>query len=269
MGAYRGQIMHESLTATKFLLCIAAGLSLLGNWPAAAADLSVKAGQPRARVLLTYQGCGTYYGIHTVAEAARSDVAGPPGSIGTPYAVGAAVGATLGYLCGDGTSWKAIEGMISYQNMGASTPATDTAVEGAIASRWGATVRGKLGGPIASMLNFLPNLSTILPVFPEPPAGSVVGTNHPYLFGAIHADNIKASLGSAEGSGTRFRGGFGVGIMSELGRAQNNPAGSRVVADTWIEYIPASNGIGLSSADGSTGNANQGREVRVGFALLY
>jgi hypothetical protein len=253
----------------KLLFCLAGALTLLGDWPASAADLAVKAGQPRPRVLATYSGCGSYYGIHTVAAAARTDVQGTPGSIGTPYAVGAAVGGTLGYLCGDGVGWKAIEGMISYQNLGATSPATDTAVEGMIESRWGATVRGKLGGPIANMLNLLPNLSTILPVFPEPAPGTLPTTNHPYLFGAVHVDRIKGSVGMAEGDGTRVRGGFGVGVMSELGRAQNNPQGSRVVMDTWVEYIAAGSGVTLGGIDGSTGAANQGREIRVGMAILY
>lgn len=254
-----------------FMIGSAAALALLGSWPAAAADLQVKAtAMPRARVLQTYMGCGTFYGIHTTASGARTEVQGTPGTIGNTYNASAAVGLNIGYLCGDGVGWKAIEVDVDYKGLGETQPATNTAVDGSIASRWGVTGRFMLGGPIANMLGVLPNLGPqVFPALPQAPANSIPSTNHPYLFAAVHADDVSGSIGMAEGKAVRIRGGIGVGLMSELGMAANNPQGSRVVANTSIEYLFPGNGVTLGGIDGSTGSANLGPEYRLRFGLNY
>lgn len=248
----------------------AAGLALLGNWPASAADVAInKALTPRPRVLLTYQGCGTYYGLHTFATAARQDVSGTAGSIGTPFVATAAVGAQLGYICGDGTSWKGVEGAVHYMNRGEAQVATGTAVDGAVNSRWGFTAQVMLGGPLATMLDLLPDLRARFPALPQAAPGTLPATNHPYLFAAVHVDDRHGQLGMADGRAMQVRGGVGMGVFSELGQSANNPNGARVVAKTWVEYIPASKGISLSGADGSSGSANSGTEVRIGTSLNW
>lgn len=247
-----------------YVITLATFALACGSYAAQSADLPIKT---RPRVLLSYQGCGTFYGIHTVGSAARVDATGQPGSIGTPYLANGAVGANLGYLCGDGTAWKAVEVLVHYSSVASSVPATDQAVVGSVGSRWGATGRFMLGGPIAGMLSLLPNMSTVFPALPAAPVG-VIGASHPYLFGAVHFDDVQGSLGIIDGRSTRLRAGFGVGLMSELGQAQNMPGGSRVVANTWVEYIPAAKGIDLGGA-GLTGTANPGNEVRIGFGLNY
>lgn len=251
----------------RILLVVLAGLALLGQWPAAAADLSVAKTAAKPRVLLSYAGSGTYFGLGTHGEAQRATIAGLNGPGVDAYAAGGAVALVGGYMWGDGTSWKAIEASAHWSNTSAGSTA-NPGVPSEISSRVGFTERFLLGGPIASMLSFLPNLSTAFPTLPVLPAGAV-GTSHPYLFVAAHQDQIGAEYGLAASKVWRIRGGAGVGVKSQLGQAGNLTTGSPVTLDVWAEYLFPGQGITLGLPAGTVAAANTGGGMRIGGAIQY
>lgn len=228
-----------------------------------AADMQVKA---KPRILLTYLGSGMYYGAHTFAQSNRIDASSPAGStLGGTFAVGAALGGTFGYMWGDGTTWKAVEAMASYKNISAANLTTNGAMA-TIDSKISFTQRAKFGGdPIMAIFNMLPNLSTQFPVLPSLPVGAI-GTSHPYLFGALHEDDVSGSIGANTGKAWQVKGGFGIGLMSQMGATASNPNGIPITADVWAEFIPtgASINVGIPSAKVSTG-----REARVGLGFYW
>lgn len=236
-------------------------LAALCVTPAFAADMTLKA--PKPRVLETYRGAGWYYGAHTFAE--NQKISTPNSNVlGGQFAVGAAIGLTAGYMWGgNGLSWQALEAMASYKNIAGGLPVANSTLT--VDSKWSFTQRFKFGGPIDAFLAVLPNLNTVFPALPAAPAGGV-GTTHPYLFGALHEDDISESLGVPLGRAWRIKGGFGVGMMQQLGKAANNPSGATVIADVWAEYIPPSSSITFGVPDVKT---NAGRETRIGLSILY
>lgn len=241
-------------------------LALTLSTNAFAADMVLKA--PQERVLQTYRGAGFYYGLHTFAETEKITQTVNDTTLGGNFAVGGAVGVTAGYLWGgNGFSWQAIEAMASYKNISNGNSAQVDGTPSVVDSRWSFTQRVKFGGPVEVMLAMLPNLGTLFPALPSPPVGGV-GMTHPYLFGAVHEDDISQSLGLSLGRAWRVKGGFGLGMMQTLGRAANNPSGALVVADVWAEYIPPASSVTFGIPDGTL-KTNQGRETRIGLSILY
>lgn len=220
------------------------------------------------RVLQSYTGAGFYYGVHTFAETEKLTPVVNDTALGGQFAVGAAVGLTAGYLWGgNGVSWQAIELMASYKNVSGASPDA-VPVAGApltVDSKWSFTQRVKFGGPAEVMLALLPNLGTVFPALPAPAGG--VGTMHPYLFGAVHEDDISQSLGVPLGRAWRIKGGFGAGMMQTLGRSAANPNAAAVVVDVWAEYIPPSSSVTVGAGD--IVKTNAGRETRMGLSILY
>lgn len=246
----------------SFLL---ASIALLSVTAAQAADIKVL--KAKQRVLVSYMGCGTFYGIESFAQNEKVEVSGQSsGGLGGTFAVGAAVGPVFGYMCGDGTAWKAISFMASYKNIGTSG-VSDQGVAGSVNSKWSFTQRFEFGGPITAVLNLLPNMGTLFPALPNL-TGFAPGA-HPYLFVAVHQDDEKAQLGADTGRGWTVKGGFGAGMRYQLGNAQSIPGASAVVANTWIEYIPAGKSVSLSGGTGLPGAASAGRETRIGFGIEY
>ena len=230
-----------------------------------AADMQ-PAYKAQQRVLQTYQGSGFYWGVHTFAENQKIHTEFNNNVLGGNFAVGAAIGLTAGYMFGgNGISWQAVEAMVSYKNISGGVPVGDGSM--AFDSKWSFTQRVKFGGPVEVMLAFLPNLNTIFPALPAPPIGGS-GLTHPYLFGAVHEDDISESIGLTIGKAWRVKGGFGIGMMQTLGKAANNPQGSTVVADLWAEYIPPSSSVTFGVPDGLM-KTNMGRETRFGISILY
>src|SRR3954464_13195621 len=96
----------------KFLI---AALGLFAM-PAFAADMPIKA-LPRQPILFNYAGSGFYLGIGTFAEVDKAKISTPVATV-DGFAAGGSVNATAGWMWGNGTTWNAIEGNISYQNVG-------------------------------------------------------------------------------------------------------------------------------------------------------
>lgn len=248
----------------KFLIaaisCLALGSCLHS---VNAADMPVK-----ARIIDTYTGFGWYGGVHTFVENQKLDANGTGvfGNLGGTFAVGAAIGPTVGVMRGNGSSWQAFELMASYKNIGASAM-SNTGTQATFDSNWSFTERVKIGGPIATVLNLIPNLSTIFPVIPTIP--NAVGAPRPYLFGAAHQDDVSSTFGAANGKVWRVKGGFGIGVMQALGNAQNMPTGSPIVMDVWAEYIAPGSQITLGNTGPFTATMESGRETRIGMSILY
>lgn len=241
---------------------------LVSSGAAGAADM-VPLKAPPQRVLQTYQGSGFYYGVHTFAETEKLTPVVNDTQLGGNFAVGAAVGLTAGYLWGgNGISWQALEVMASYKNVSGASPDAVVVVGAPLVvdSKWSFTQRFKFGGPADVMLALLPNMGTVFPAFPAAPAGGV-GATHPYLFGAVHEDDISQSLGIPLGRAWRIKGGFGAGMMQTLGRSTANPNGAAVVVDVWAEYIPPSSSVTIGAGD--LVKTNAGRETRFGMSILY
>lgn len=228
--------------------------------PAMAADLAVLPMKARQPILFTYSGSGVYLGIGTYGEVDKAKIVTPLGlEQVNGFAAGGAVSAVAGYMWGNGTTWSAVEGMVSYQNIGA-----DAAAGGSISSRFGFTERVLFGGPITSVLGLLPNLSTVFPVLPNPIAST---TTHPYIFAAVHQDDVSADFGLGNAKVWRIRGGLGAGLKQQLGSTAPNPAASQVTADIWAEYLMPGSGIVVGAPNGV--KANQGSGARVGITLEY
>lgn len=227
-------------------------------FPAIAADMPVKA-LPRQPILFTYLGSGYYLGIGTFAEVDKAKIAMPIGNV-DGFAAGGSINAVAGWMWGNGTTWNAIEGTVSYQNIG---PANS--VGGNINSRFGFTERVLWGGPITAALSLLPNLSTVFPVLPTPIAPT---TTHPYIFAALHQDDVSADFGLGAAKVWRIRAGVGAGLKQQLGSTAANPNASQVTADIWAEYLMQGAGITVGAPAGFA-NVNQGQGGRVGITLEY
>lgn len=246
----------------SMLPALLGGILLALTQPSHAADLQ-PAPFVKARILETYQGSGWYYGVHTFAENQKTSV---DAGLGGTFTVGAAAGLTLGYMWGaNGVSWQAIDTMVSYKNIDGQVPMAGDPLK--LDSRWSFTQRVKFGGSPSVLLAMLPNMGTLFPALPAPPAGGV-GSTHPYMFGAVHEDDISESAGVQIGRAWRIKGGFGVGLMQQLGRAQNNPNGAPVVMDLWAEYIPPSSAITFGLPTDFI-KLKSGRETRFGAAILF
>jgi len=245
----------------KFVLGL---IGMLACTSAHAADMVLKA-TPQQRILQSYEGTGWYFGAHTFAENQKLDAGN---GLGGAFAVGGAVGLTAGWMRGSGGNFQAIEVMASYKNIDGGVPTIKAIGEPiAINSKWSFTERVKFGGPVDVTLAMIPNIGTLFPAFPTPPAGGV-GLTHPYIFGAFHQDDISQSVGVEVGRAWKIKGGFGVGLMQTLGKSQLNPNGSTVVVDVWAEYIPPMSTITVGVPAGFE-KTNQGREVRIGGSMLF
>lgn len=265
----------------NLLLTMAAMLSLLGSWPASAADLPpiIYKGPKKA---ISFPGCGGYIGLHTFAENDKVQVAGTVpvagggvlSGIGGTYDVGAAIGGTAGYSCAKSdTSWWAIEVMASYKNTGTTlaTPVTAgaaTGVTASIDSRWSSTQRAKWGADWQTVLNYFPTLGSLFPGVPSLPVGAT--NTHVYIFGAIHEDQIDASITGSSRNGWRVRPGFGIGTMFQPGTSGGlaaTPGTSKLWMDIWAEYIPAGKGVDLGVTP--LVSVNSGHETRLGMAVIW
>jgi len=243
----------------KLILTIAA-LALASS--AQAADIPKKAPLPPTRVLTSYAGSGFYFGLGTFGEVDRANVTGTAGQAMSADIAGGALSGTIGYMWGDGTTWKAVDVSAEWFNIGGSN-VQGNLIPASVNSQFGFTERFLIGGPLASVLNLLPNLSTVFPVLPQPTV-AVVGNVHPYLFAAAHEKDISASYLMATGKVWRVQAGLGVGAKQQLGA---NPA---VTVDYYAEYLIPASAVTLGNVGGAvTGAANVGGGARVGMTLEY
>lgn len=241
--------------------------------PTFAADMPTKA---PVRYRAVVNPCGWYFGVHTVAENEKVAVTGSvPSSPSAVFSnlggltnIGAGVGGTVGYRCGNGPVWYAAEFMGSWRNIGQTVTAVDgnngaTIIPASVSGRWGVTERLKVGGPWQAVFDALPAVGNLLPVQPALPPNATDA--QAYLFAALHQDDISASFGLAQASAWRVRAGIGLGTDFALGLSAAIP----LRQDVWVEYIPAGQGLNLGLPGGFAAKVNSGSEIRLGTAIHF
>lgn len=238
----------------RIMLASVAGLLAM---PAFAADLPLKAARAPALSGYPYDGSGIYWGLGTFGEAEKLNT--NTGAVrGDTFAAGAAVSVVLGYQWTIGPQkWMALEGSLNYANTG-SDQICPIGASCTISSRLSGSQKLKLGGPVASMLSFLPDLSTVFPVLPPVPVGQTNPLSHPYVMLVLHEGDDRVNLAGVAGSKVQVRGGLGVGMMTQLSQG--------MVLDTWAEYTIKS---GNTTVVGNGMAAGSGNVARMGVSVLY
>lgn len=226
-------------TGLAVLLALAAALAL-GAGEARAAD---RAPLTKANPLVAYtQGkCGGYLGLNTFGDATALQ-GGPVGA----QIVQGDIGATFGYGCPIGTTpgnfWFA-ELNLDWANINGNTAGLG------ITGPFHGEARVALGSPISSVLGALPgnpfaNLST--PAAPLCPATVTCGNQYPFLFGALHVQDIGGQFGLAQHREFLWFPGIGIGLESRWSNA--------IVNDVWVQLTMQSTGLALGPMKVNLGN---------------
>ena len=216
--------------------------------PAGAADLPTKAPALGYSQYPTTK-CGVYYGVNTMGSTAAVESA----AIGT-QTVQAGVGLTLGYTCPVGGGYWFVDGMFDFANLNGSQNGFSLSGPAMFEQRFG------FGAPIPTLIGLIPGLSTLqnaLPSLIPLPTGVGVVTSNPYLFAAIHEDDIGVASGLQSNKQYLISAGFGVGNKTRLSNG--------VVFDPFAEYVLPSTEMCI----GVAGCVKRGAGVRVGAALEF
>lgn len=201
--------------------------------------------------------CGAYFGINTMGST--SGVKGDNVVPGTQVAQGA-IGGTVGYGCpiaAGGTSFWFAEVMADVTNLNGANNGLALNGPASFTERFG------VGTPISNMLSLFAPLAANAPAVPNLPTlpnGITAGPGNPYLFVALHQDDISGQLGLAQNREWLLSWGIGVGDRYRLS--------NQVVADVFAEF----NGQSTTLCVGPLGQAaceHKGPGARVGFQLLY
>jgi hypothetical protein len=242
----------------KFLL-LATALSACS--PAMAADLMLR--KAPAAVAFPYSGSGWYFGVGTkggVDQVSNSGTALFATSlVGSGLnALGAGVGGDIGYFKtfgpGGVVQWAAFEASAYYQNITASTTATNgaAAVPVSYASRWSADQVVKLGG--FNLLTYLPNLGISFPALPPLPTVGGLNTLQPgltYVSFGLEEFGVDGQFFTASGSTIGVAPLVGAGVFSEILDTTGKPTGN--VLDVGAQVVFADKGLGISNAFSSSG----------------
>lgn len=238
------------------LLTLTVGLAC-GFAAASAADLPVQMRAAPVPFAYPYNGSGFYLGLGTFGEAQSTQVnVLAPGTKG--YAAGGGGSLIAGYqrTFGGGSTWLAVEAAASYANTGVDSSCA-LALACSINARFSASQKVKLGGPLTSLLSFLPDLATDFPALPMIPGGVGNPTTHNYIMAVAHETREEVVTPIGSGKKTAVRAGFGAGILTQL------KAG--MVLDTWAEVtFPAGR---FDVVPGATANA--GGQARAGMSVLW
>ena len=203
--------------------------------------------------------CGAYYGVNSLGSAGQ--VEGTNVTPGTQVVQGG-IGATIGYGCPISVSnqsfWFA-EGLFDFTNLNGNSNGLALSGPATFVQRFG------VGSPLNQMANIIPGLasnssSPAMPSLPILPAGVTAGPGAPYLFAAIHEQDVSAQFGLAQNRQWLISAGFGAGLRFRLSNG--------VVADTFAEYKLATNSVCLGPL-GSSGCAKIGPAALVGVQFLY
>jgi len=239
------------------------GVMLLMAVAAHAGDLPVKAPTKLANPFsqpydITH--CGAYFGVNTMATATA--VNGTGVSPGTQV-VQAGIGATAGYGCPINTAsnsfWFA-EVMADLTNINGST--TGISFNNAPVTF---TERFAIGTPISNLLPSLSNFtgltaSAAVPNLPLLPTGVTASPAAPYLFLALHEQDVSAQLGLAQNREWLFSWGAGTGLLYRLSNG--------VVADVSAEYKLQTNQLCVGPL-GQAGCAKIGQGFMTQISFKY
>ena len=219
-----------------------------------AADLPVLKAPARSNLLVfPYNGDGLFWGIATKAgveqDSASGNFLGSALLSGSANASGGGIGGTLGWMHGMGNMWVAFEGSLYYQNITASTNATDgvVSVPASWASRWSSDQVIKVGGwnPFAWIGNFG---GFTFPTLPTPPSVSginIVATGHTYIMAGVEEWGISGQFFMAN-SGVTIGVAplIGAGILNQIVDTTGKLTGA--VLDTGAQVVFADKGFSAS-----------------------
>jgi hypothetical protein len=245
----------------KFGKALAACLLIAATTPVFAGDLPLptfakKANNPFAQPY-DLGHCGAYVGVNsTLTSSSVNSVAVTPG---TQIQQGA-IGGTVGYGCpinaANGSFWFA-EVLADITNLNGNTNGLALSGPASFTERFG------VGTPLNNMLgSILPTgtQSPAVPNLPALPAGITAGAGAPYMFAAIHENDISAQLGLVQNRQWLVSFGAGLGLRYRLSNG--------VVADTFAEYKTATNSLCVGPL-GNAGCAKIGNGVQAGVQFLY
>lgn len=241
----------------KFLKAIAASLLLVSA--AHASDLPMKAPGFVNPFASPYDPgrCGAYFGINSTLSS--TGVNGSGVAPGTEVQQGA-IGGTVGYGCpisaANGSFWFT-EAMADVTNLNGNTNGLSLSGPASFTERFG------VGSPLTSMIGtILPGntSSPAVPSLPTLPNGVTAGPGAPYLFAALHENDVSAQLGIAQNRQWLISYGIGVGLRYRLSNG--------LVADTFAEYKAPSNSLCVGPL-GNNACAKIGAGVMAGVAFLY
>lgn len=241
----------------KFVKALAAGL-ILASAAAHAADLPMRALSNPFANPYDLGHCGAYFGINSTLTS--TGVNGSGVAPGTDVQQGA-IGGTLGYGCpingsASGAFWFA-EALADFTNLNGNTNGLSLAGPTSFTERFG------VGSPLTSMVGSLLPSGTQSPAVPNLPAlpnGITAGAGNPYLFVALHQNDISAQFGLAQNREWLFSYGAGIGLRYRLSNG--------VVADTFAEYKTATNSLCVGPL-GNSACAKIGSGVQAGVQFLY
>lgn len=227
-------------------------LGLLFATPSFAADMPVKA-LPKFISAYQYGGSGVYCFGGTHGESQKVDVVNPTGTPASIFAAGGAIDGGCGYTYTlSATRWVAFEGFISYANTGSDLAGVSTT------TRFSGTQRAMYGGDLSMLTQWLPNLSTILPVLPEIPNGAANPLAHPYVAAVLRESNNETNILGLDEKKFRVTYGLGTGIITQLSNGS--------ALDTWMDAT-SSSGVRLNQGIGVV--ARTGVTYRAGMSYKF
>jgi hypothetical protein len=187
-----------------------------------------------------YTSCGVYFGIDTVAV--------------TGSAAQGEIGGLVGYSCPIGTqAFWFVEGDFNFANL--NTTQNGISLSGPVSLEQ----RIAIGSPLSSLLSLFPSLGLQVPTLPVLPAGITVVTSHPYMFGALHEQDIGVFNGLSSYRQWEFSPGVGIGVLNQLSNS--------VALDVFAEAQLMDKAFCAPAT--LAGCNNVGSLYRVGMAIKY
>lgn len=225
-----GKTMVDAALAKKHGIAAVLAIAFLLTWGgnSFAADMPMKA-RASDPFVLGYSGSGFYKGIGTFAEMNDSQTA-----LGNVNTFGGALNAVVGYQWANagGGTFSALQGSCAYHNVGGSN------IVGAVTSKWSCEQMVKFGGPISSILQWLPAGVS----FPTLPAiGTLAGTAHPWIGGGVREQDATADVVGVSKHNVSAKGFLAAGIMQQY---CTNPV-SCTTMDTFFEFNPSQDGFSV------------------------
>jgi opacity protein-like surface antigen len=186
----------------------AASIAVLAN-EACAADMPVPSASTAAATTQgLYTSSGLYFGIDTIGGMGQLSTSGVPGAA----QVQAEVGGLIGYSgpVGKSSFWF-VEGLFNWANINGQSNGLALTGPLSFQQRFG------VGTPMASFLSLIGLSNISLPTMPTLPSGVTAVSSHPYLFVAVHEQDVSANIPGLDSNRQwELAPGFGPGLIIQL-----------------------------------------------------
>lgn len=230
-------------------LALIAGLAIATA--ARAADVPTKA-PPALSYNYPTTKCGLYYGLNTMGSTGSVNNA----QIGTQVVQGD-IGLTLGYTCPMGAGYWFVDASADFANLNGSRDGFSVTGPAMFMERFG------FGAPVDLIMSMVPGLSSLQNAVPSLiplPSSVKVVTSNPYLFGAVHEEDVGIANGFGSNKQWLVSAGFGIGNKTRLSNG--------VVFDPFVEYILPSSRMCFGPIGGNL-CSQKGSQVNVGMILEF